>query len=108
MPRLMATPAPTFSAVRIWRFHRTFQGIKEREISIMALHTTREVSFTGQEYHEGFVYSLAWNRPYRTEGLLSIHSPGKMSTNVLANGLHCTQGITITGTANIASVAIAK
>lgn len=89
IPRLMATPTPIFSAVRICRFQRTFQGNNAREMSMMAAH-------------------IAWNLPYITEGSLSIHVPGRISTKVFVIGLHSTQGRTATGIANKARVAIAN
>jgi hypothetical protein len=43
-PKLMAMPTPIFSGVRIWRFHRTFQGNRAKEKSMIADHTAHEVS----------------------------------------------------------------
>jgi hypothetical protein len=43
-----------------------------------------------------------------TEGSLLMHVPGRMSTNVLAKGLHRIQGSTAAGIANIAIVTMAN
>jgi hypothetical protein len=37
-----------------------------------------------------------------------MHVPGRMSTKVLANGLHCTQGMMAAGIAKMARVTMVK
>jgi hypothetical protein len=107
-PKLMAIPTPIFSAVRIWTFHRIFQGSKARDTSIIADHTKDQVSSILLEHVQRTSYSLAWKFPYLTEGLLSTHVPGRISRKVLAMGLHCVQGTVAAGIANTARVVIAK
>jgi hypothetical protein len=46
IPKLIAKPAPIFSAVRICSFHRICHGNKASDISIMADHTAHTISMT--------------------------------------------------------------
>jgi hypothetical protein len=107
-PKLMAIPTPIFSASRICSFHRTRQGSKARDISISADHTSGPSQLPLLVWVRVPLYVPAWNRAYCTDGSLSIHVPGIMSTKAFATGRQSTQGRTAAGIAKIARVAIAK
>jgi hypothetical protein len=42
------------------------------------------------------------------EGFLLMHFPGRRSTKVLAIGVHCTKGMTVSGIAHTARLPMAK